>query len=750
MFKETPIDAEFDGCSLSSISLSPTSPQSPIKVTDINQDDFMNQDQEWTESEESDDSSSSGSSEDPDDTVACSSNHSSTSSSSAPSYQSDFGSSTSATSFTTEATSISTKSDRADLGILGRRRSESSPQGHHQQQSRSQIRKFSSSTVKEKPNFPKSPFPSSEDSSSPSSDSHSARSPSPLGPGSSPSSKSSPHPRSSSIVLLNQRSPSVAMRHDVALRAFRNSRTSPTQESETDDSASCYSTPSEDSWTSPVDLQIPVSAPLPAPSQSSGASNQNLHQSSTPERPSAQIRSNSSPLLNQRRRTARPNLTPLITPSPDQFADASNVEIIQDSYDEEGEEAEKWEDTDDEKADEPKEMQAPQPPSTRAAARKSLFSALGRDDSSQVLPKPSSNMNAPSSSSRRLPSLDQISSRVNHQNQVQPTISSPAPRGRSGQPVLSTPLPHQRSFSCPTPQTPLHQLFGSVEVFITPPTPRCPSLGKTDATMEVLRSPTNQAFAFVPAGTNERNRITLLETGSPLLTPSWNSNGFGFGNSTLNLVPPPFEIAPGRTKKMEEQAQVMLDMMKKQQQVQHHHQSQNYSYIPGSPIPPKANEAMSFARDQASKYFAPRRRMVSDPVGKGKVSDENKKQLGGGKVGGSGSGSESPNWRVNHFVPLSPGKISSSTMTTTRKPAGNHSQALEGIKNRQKSNEIQTQVKSSIQILVEEASPSTKQSDSSTIPATSSASSNAPVSSSNTARSAAGKSMLARLGQRKS
>jgi len=643
--------SEWDEPTLHSIS-----PKSPIQV-DITKTDFkhislIDQDREWTESEDSDDSSGGEleflDSEDADEVIV---------------HPEDFNSS-----------STSTPTDQRSF---------------HQQSLNSA---FSLSDGGSSPSL------------SPSSDYHSARSPSPLGPSSSPRSGTS-RSRSSSIVLLNQRSPSVAMRHEAALRAFRKQR---------------QGSGDEVSF-SPVVFQHPQSAPPPPPPAQQDSPDSDHSKLPSTSRPGGQVRNNSTPLLGKRR-NPRPNLAPLITPGPNQLTDPGlNVEIIQDFSDDEEEELDSWQDEDGKDSlgeDQRSQSLTVQPlPPSRAAARKSLLSTLNRDSSlpsksstsaSQPLPKPQ----AGTSRSSRLPSLSQISSRVASQQSetefaLKPT--TPALRGRSGIPGLSTPLPAHRSFSCPTPAT--QQFFGLVEVLVTPPTPRIASyIGATDATMEVLRSPTNQAFAFVPAGTNEANRRSLYATGSPLLTPSWSSNGFGFGNSTPNLIPPPFEIAPGRTKKMEEQTKVMVEMMKQQMELQQGVPSSPAStLIPGSPIPPLASEAVS-------KLFSPRRRMASAPVSTGPKGNVKL----GKPTSPSGSGSDSPNWRSKgHNSPTSPSRTSS--IQSARKPAGNHSQALKGLQEREKSERIE----SKSQVDQNRSSPPSA------------------------ARSAAGRSMLARLGQRR-
>lgn len=216
----------------------------------------------------------------------------------------------------------------------------------------------------------------------------------------------------------------------------------------------------------------------------------------------------------------------------------------------------------------------------RSAASKRLFAALARDqnagDGDEATSLPA---RFPGLSSRRgnrsLPSLEQIQSRVSGlglQGTGTTFANSPAPAKAS--PAFRTPLPatphNNRSVSCPTPKSGKWWQFGEVTVTVTPPTPQ-------------------------PQAKSPIVGYVLQNSGRPV-----HAVKFDRSRDDLELLaPPPFELAPGRQRIMEERAQQAMEtMIAMQAAAREHHRSINNgsgqliglgwpgSPVIGSPVPP--------------------------------------------------------------------------------------------------------------------------------------------------------------------
>ncbi|PWN45713.1 hypothetical protein IE81DRAFT_166818 [Ceraceosorus guamensis] len=163
------------------------------------------------------------------------------------------------------------------------------------------------------------------------------------------------------------------------------------------------------------------------------------------------------------------------------------------------------------------------PPTNLATATPSTATSTS-SSGSQTLPKPVGL--AARRSHHRLPSLDQIGSRSSVAK-----VGTPLPFNKTPMPQTpGTASLHQRAVSCPTNGigSMSRKKYGSVQVFITPPTPR----------------PAGSGPAAVP------NVVLARSSGNILLSPR------SPHKSAVDalLTPPPFELAPGRKRMEEEQA----------------------------------------------------------------------------------------------------------------------------------------------------------------------------------------------------
>ncbi|CAO1633747.1 unnamed protein product [Parajaminaea phylloscopi] len=209
------------------------------------------------------------------------------------------------------------------------------------------------------------------------------------------------------------------------------------------------------------------------------------------------------------------------------------------------------------------------PLSARSAASRRLFATLSRDSAAHrdqaapvaspspapaasPSPSPPSAITRPlpSFSARRghnmLPSLDQIRSRVSGlgiRDSPTPVAFTPAPAPAQGSPAVRTARTpssqaahhhhhHHRSVSCPSPKIGKVWHFGEMTVTVTPPTPR--------------PQPGSPVMGYV-----------LQNAGQPV-----HPVRFRRSRDDLELlVPPAFELAPGRQQMIEERARRAMETM---------------------------------------------------------------------------------------------------------------------------------------------------------------------------------------------
>lgn len=229
------------------------------------------------------------------------------------------------------------------------------------------------------------------------------------------------------------------------------------------------------------------------------------------------------------------------------------------------------------------------PPSdARLVARKKMMQALGRNRLACL---------------RRSESMDGLSGQVsekasaNPNTQPSPSATTPLPRtpGTAAPRTPGTAF-HHRSFSCPTPQSPMLHNFGEVQVIVTPPTPqpqRSPMIGVFIKGVHNRSSNTNADSAFGQQHFCAFDDMCMST---------------GKCRKETKLSVPEFELAPGRAKLIQAQRAQALAMM-----AWKHHQETNSiwhdaifgSQEDDSPSKEAINQVGLFAENQQSPVLLP-------------------------------------------------------------------------------------------------------------------------------------------------
>ncbi|PWY97315.1 hypothetical protein BCV70DRAFT_202967 [Testicularia cyperi] len=184
------------------------------------------------------------------------------------------------------------------------------------------------------------------------------------------------------------------------------------------------------------------------------------------------------------------------------------------------------------------------------ARRRASVNMLQRLGMPIRIPKRQTSMQPLGHGPRRPPSLDQITSRIGG--------SSSTGYGSSALRRCPSTLPHSRSVSCPSPVMPYSQLFGQVEIMITPPTPQMSS-GRIPGV--VLKSPNLPTKPFMTDGEGK-------------------------------LIAPHFDVAPGKQiilRERERQAQAWLDNF----HIRQRQETERLKMGAGAPVPPLADGAVA-------------------------------------------------------------------------------------------------------------------------------------------------------------
>jgi hypothetical protein len=183
--------------------------------------------------------------------------------------------------------------------------------------------------------------------------------------------------------------------------------------------------------------------------------------------------------------------------------------------------------------------------SKRSAARTRMMLAIGRNRKAQL---------------RRSESMDEVTSASpsSPSSSTSTLIPSPSASSSTTSPLPCTPGTafHHRSVSCPSPLVPqLHQ-FGDVSVMVTPPTPRpqgSPIIGVFIRGVHKAPPATRYcpcSFALDPLLPQEYAKVT-----------SSNGGACAQCKEEASLKVPEFEMAPGRTRIMQQQRQQALALI---------------------------------------------------------------------------------------------------------------------------------------------------------------------------------------------
>jgi hypothetical protein len=154
------------------------------------------------------------------------------------------------------------------------------------------------------------------------------------------------------------------------------------------------------------------------------------------------------------------------------------------------------------------------------------------------------------SGSRRVPSLDQLSTRYQAKDSTEvktPTLKTPG---------TASSYHHQRNVSCPSPTVPFGEQFGAVYLMVTPPTPRPQGPGSPTFGVHV------SGIAASQRGNSARGHARSYSD-----------------NDAQLLAPPAFELAPGKQRALDSQRtnaiawlatlQAQREQMEQLQQQQH-------------------------------------------------------------------------------------------------------------------------------------------------------------------------------------
>ncbi|UZJ53364.1 hypothetical protein CBS101457_002684 [Exobasidium rhododendri] len=176
----------------------------------------------------------------------------------------------------------------------------------------------------------------------------------------------------------------------------------------------------------------------------------------------------------------------------------------------------------------------------RSAARKRMMSTLGRGQSKSKAA--TATLPISRRESRRVPSLDQLSTLLQSKSDEAVEVKTPLPKT----PGTASPFHHQRNLSCPTPTSPYGEQYGDVQVFVTPPTPR-------------PQGPPSPMLGYELVG--------------------FSNNKSSFRSSCKDLLAAPaFDLAPGKQRVMEAQkanaAAWLASWQKQQDQLQQLQQQQ--------------------------------------------------------------------------------------------------------------------------------------------------------------------------------
>lgn len=222
----------------------------------------------------------------------------------------------------------------------------------------------------------------------------------------------------------------------------------------------------------------------------------------------------------------------------------------------------------------------------RLVARTKMMQALGRNRLASL---------------RRSESMDVLvgqspdKSSPNGNAHLSPSALTPLPRTPgTAAPRSPGTAYHQRSFSCPTPQSPMLHNFGEVQVIVTPPTPRpqgSPIIG-----------------VFIK-GVHNRKANTDSTTGQQHFC-AFDDMCMSTGKcrTETKLSVPEFELAPGRTKLIQAQraqAMAMIAWQKHQEANNPWHNSMFGNQDDESPSKEALNQVGLFAENQQSPILLP-------------------------------------------------------------------------------------------------------------------------------------------------
>ncbi|PWN36922.1 uncharacterized protein FA14DRAFT_8057 [Meira miltonrushii] len=222
----------------------------------------------------------------------------------------------------------------------------------------------------------------------------------------------------------------------------------------------------------------------------------------------------------------------------------------------------------------------------RLVARTKMMQALGRNrlaslrrsESMDVLVGQTADKTSPSSNAR-----------------LSPSALTPLPRTPgTAAPRSPGTAYHQRSFSCPTPQSPMLHNFGEVQVIVTPPTPRpqgSPIIG-----------------VFIKGVHNRKANTDSITGQQHFCAFDDMCMSTGKCRTETKLSVPEFELAPGRSKLIQAQraqALAMIAWQKHQEANNPWHNAMFGNQDDESPSKEALNQVGLFAENQQSPILLP-------------------------------------------------------------------------------------------------------------------------------------------------